>query len=372
MAVKTKYGKWRVRWRRDGRRCSRSFPNKALAEKFEAKTKLKEYDSVIGPAHNSSTFSDFALRWHKEHCVVEKSETQWAGNLGSIRHHLNPALGHIRLAELRKAHLLKLKNELRQKRTAGYGNKLLKPKSINNILALAKKMMATAVDWELIPANPFSNVKPVQMGDQPFAFWNAEERDRFLRFCHQLDPAFYEAVTVACHTGLRLGELAALTRGDLDFERRMVKVHANYNYGLKKTLPRTKNGESKDIPLNEDVLKVLSSRILQSSTALVFERSLLANANKRLKRLCRKVGSKEIRFHDLRHTFASCLVMAGVGTMLTKELMRHKSLAMTMRYAHMHPDYLRGATEVLCKKNSSGPRLGPAEERRPTEISLTY
>lgn len=74
--------------------------------------------------------------------------------------------------------------------------------------------------------------------------------------------------------------------------------------------------------------------------------------------MCRKAGVKEIRFHDLRHTFASCLAMTGVNPLLTKELMRHKSFQMTLRYSHLHPDYLKGATEILCRA-SSGPPMGP-------------
>ncbi|MBF0442726.1 MAG: tyrosine-type recombinase/integrase, partial [Oligoflexales bacterium] len=60
-----------------------------------------------------------------------------------------------------------------------------------------------------------------------------------------------------------------------------------------------------------------------------------------------------IRFHDLRHSFASCLTMGGLDPRLVMELMRHKSLAMTQRYAHLHPDYLKGATEILCRTQTA-------------------
>ncbi len=80
----------------------------------------------------------------------------------------------------------------------------------------------------------------------------------------------------------------------------------------------------------------------------VFNRDLLKSACNKLKFRCRKFGVKEIRFHDLRHTFASCLALAGVDLMVIKDLMRHKSYQMTLRYAHLHPDHLKGKTDVLC------------------------
>lgn len=86
---------------------------------------------------------------------------------------------------------------------------------------------------------------------------------------------------------------------------------------------------------------------------LVFPIELLSDAASRLRRRCKWFEVRSIRFHDLRHTFASCLAMAGVSLMLIKELMRHQSYQMTLRYAHLHPDHLMGSTDVLCQPSSN-------------------
>jgi integrase len=175
-----------------------------------------------------------------------------------------------------------------------------------------------------------------------------DERDYFIQFATAIDPEFTKVVIVACHTGLRLGELGGLLRSELDFDRRMIRVRLNYSFKLKKELGKTKNRQIKEIPMNEAVYKVLKEHRLKSPTAEIFPKALLSNATHRFKSLCRKVDVKPLRFHDLRHTFASCLAMAGMDLRTIQELMRHKSIQMTMRYAHLHPEHLKGKTDVLC------------------------
>ncbi len=64
----------------------------------------------------------------------------------------------------------------------------------------------------------------------------------------------------------------------------------------------------------------------------------------------RRVGIVDFGFHDLRHTFASHLVMAGVHLKTVQELLGHKSFEMTLRYAHLSPDHKKAALDILCKR----------------------
>ena len=224
--------------------------------------------------------------------------------------------------------------------------------------------MAQAVEWELIARNPFSEVKKVKVREQDFDYWTPEERDLFLSRCCVEDPEFADAVLVACHTGLRLGELAGLTWNAIDFNRRVFFVKDTYCYKLKKEFNHTKTHDKAIyLPMNQSVIETLTRRKACRQSVTVFPRDLLKDAAEKLQGRCRKYGVRPIRFHDLRHTFASCLAMAGVDLMVIMDLMRHKGYHMTLRFAHLHPDHLRGATDVLAAVlNPRGPALAHDEK----------
>ena len=185
----------------------------------------------------------------------------------------------------------------------------------------------------------------------------------FLEKCGGVNPLFADAVLIACHTGLREGELAGLKWEAVDLTRRKIWVHRSYNYKLKKEMQRTKSNKFVDIPMNGLVVDTLTRRKNQlgdpKSNDFVFPLKLLKDASCKLKTRCRWFGVNPIRFQDLRHTFASCLSMAGVPLMMIKELMRHHCYQMTLRYAHLHPDHLNGSTDVLCAKwTASNAKVG--------------
>ena len=335
---------WRVVWREAGRRHSKTFPDKATAQRFEMERKL----GIIAKADlvESPTFREWCDEWHRIYCRVEKAESQWRADEIVIRVHLVPALGDVRLRHLRRSHLTGLRDKLLAKTAHGKKHQL-SPKTVNLALALARKILATAVERELIPSNPFAGVKLMRLPPPRFRYWTVGDREKFLAHADRVDPEFSRLVRVACHTGLRLGELGALTWADVDFDRAKIRVSKTFDVNLAKVIPMTKGRADDDVPMNPEVLRALGPARGQG-TAPVFSRSLFWSARRRLGRLAEGAGVPAIRFHDLRHTFASTLAMAGVDLMLIKDLCRHKSYQMTLRYAHLHPDHRRGATDVLC------------------------
>lgn len=352
MAHRTKDGTWRVRTRIGRRRVSKNFPTKAMADKYEASILMGSYEPALKPKAKV-TFANLADRWYDDYCKVEKAETQHREDKSVIEGYLKPAFGDQRIDKLTKSHLNQLKVDL--SKGLGRRKKPLRPKTINLVLSTAKTIMAAAAgEFELLSANPFAAVKPMRIIEQPFDYWLPEERDRFLRFARQKDPEFTRAVQVACFTGLRLGEIAGLTRGSLDFERRTIFVGETFNYKLGKAAKRTKSGRVEHIPMNERAFEALKEAQLLAPTKAVFDRALLSRAVDRLAALCKETGTRRIRFHDLRHTFASCLAMQGVSIGAIRRLMRHATSQMTDRYAHLSPDYLKDEAEKIC-----GPDLAP-------------
>jgi integrase len=216
----------------------------------------------------------------------------------------------------------------------------LKPASINRELASLKKAFNLAVrEWEWCRENPVSKVSMERENNQRDRWLSVEEEARLLHGCA---PWLQDLVTFALHTGMRMGEILELTWRGVDVSRRTVMV------------VRSKNGERRTIPVNETVLSVLrqKSTVRSLRTELVFCSQVFTPMESgHLRRSFRLALSKaqidDFHFHDLRHTFSTRLVQAGVDLYKVQRLLGHKSPIMTQRYAHHYPESLRDGVEIL-------------------------
>jgi integrase len=113
----------------------------------------------------------------------------------------------------------------------------------------------------------------------------------------------------------------------------------------------TKNGDRREIPINDTLKAALQGLIRRLDTPFVFHDTVTGKAYQNVKRsfysACKRAGIRDFRFHDLRHCFASHLVMAGVDLTTVKELLGHKTLTMTLRYAHLAPSHKVKAVDLL-------------------------
>lgn len=332
--------KWKLRWREGGRHCQRTYATRA--ERDMAKLELARRQEPMPWI----TFEEFAERWLTEHAALIKGETTVQIDRAVISRYLIPALGTMQLRDLKQPTLLALRSKWAVS-PKERGGKPLSPKTVNNLVGLAKSMLSTAVAMELIPKNPWLGVKALPLPEKAFGYWTTEQRDRFLEAAVG-EPAFRELVLVATHTGLRRGELKALTRAQLDFRFRQIRVDATYCERLRKRLSRTKNRKVQYVPMSALVLETLRDREGWPADRPVFDPALFGDFNGRLERRCVQYGVRVIRPHDLRHTFASCLVMAGVPLYTVQKLMRHGSFSMTERYAHLAPAHMHEAVEAIC------------------------
>ena len=147
------------------------------------------------------------------------------------------------------------------------------------------------------------------------------------------------AVLLAMNTGLRRGELLSLQWSDIDLEAKIVTVQAS----------NAKNGRQRHLPLNLEALSVVTKWHRQSGGECgVFEPK---DVKKGWNALLSQANIATFRFHDLRHHFASRLVMAGVDLNTVRELLGHSDLKMTLRYAHLAPEHLAAAVEKLNHEN---------------------
>ncbi|WNJ99965.1 site-specific integrase [Thalassospiraceae bacterium LMO-JJ14] len=162
----------------------------------------------------------------------------------------------------------------------------------------------------------------------------SEEEEQRLVMC---SPAhLVPIIRFALSTGGRKGEILNLDWRDVDMERGLV------------TFRETKNGEDRHIPLPRPALAVLASLHPQDHGRVFTYRGRgLSDIKSAFNRARNDAGMPDVRFHDLRHTYASRLVQNGIPLYDAMHLMGHKSLDMVQRYAHLAPDHLRRAVSVL-------------------------
>ena len=159
---------------------------------------------------------------------------------------------------------------------------------------------------------------------------------------------------------MRKGEIQNLKWNDINFHQGVI------------TLRETKNGEVRHIPINDTVREALIAIPKHPESQYIFcdKDGLPYNCRKSFETAIQKSGILNFRFHDLRHSFASHLVMLGVDLNTVRELLGHKSLAMTIRYSHLSPDHKARAVEVLSRKIGTVLALKPVlrEEENSSEI----
>lgn len=343
----------KVRWRdENGVHRQKSFRTRLQAEHFKRRLAEEKRKEPEVPPEESPTFAEYARRWIEDYAKLQKAESTAREDESVIRNHLVPAFGPRRLADLEKPDLVSL---IRSMVSSGRS-----PKTVNNVVAIAKQIAAAAAEDGLIGKSPWNGVKKLRLTERTAEFWTHEERDRFLRFAAPIAPEFAEVVRLAVFSGLRKGEIAALRRSDVDFERGQIIPRRAYDFKSYRDYDRVKNRKIQPVPLNDGSRRALSHAKLMAPEDRVFRLALLKDANERLTTLCAKTQTTRIRFHDLRHTFASCLVMDGVPLYTVQRLMRHESIQMTERYAHLAPGFLQEASQSICR---DGVRACAPEEK---------
>jgi len=209
--------------------------------------------------------------------------------------------------------------------------------TVNREVACLKHIFTKAIEWGIVQKNPGKKVKLLRERNTRLRYLDEKEIRTLHDACAEhLKPI----VTVALNTGMRKEEILSLRWKDVDFRSRIIAILD------------TKNGESREIPMNDIVHRTLLA-VKKTDSPWVFCKKngeRYGNIRKAFEGARKRAGIVDFRFHDLRHTFASHLVMAGVDLKTVQELLGHKSFEMTLRYAHLSPEHKKAALDTLCKK----------------------
>ncbi len=245
-------------------------------------------------------------------------------------------------------------NEIRSQDVASFRDELgkrMSPVSVNHYHRVLRRLFNWAKEEHLfLGENPASGKRVPLANERPF--WRSEflSEEELQKILEVADEKIKPIILCAALTGMRLNEIKRMKGQDVDLDRCVIRI------------PESKNGESGWVPIPDTLYSAIAPVIKNSSAAenQVFN---FTNFERMWKRARLNAGIK-MRFHTLRHTYGSHLMMKTGNQGAVQSLLRHKSPAMTARYAHLAPSFLRQAALTLDKMfPSKGPALnnGAAE-----------
>jgi len=286
-----------------------------------------------------------------------RKPTTCEGYRGTLDRDIKPMLGKLDLRAVSRERVKALAMACLEKGQS--------PKTVQNTILCLSSLLGHAVEDGLLTLNPAlrpGKFLPKISKRRKINPLTREEVAVLLAAAKEKAPRYYPLFLCAVRTGLREGELFALRWEDMDFHGRFIDVCRNYTH-FEITTP--KSGESRRVDMSQELARVLQElrldRQLDASAAgrpeispWVFpnEDGGLLHPNNLRDRvfygLLKKVGLRKVRFHDLRHTFASLLLQQGESPVYVKEQMGHSSIQITVDcYGHLIPGGNKQAVDRL-------------------------
>lgn len=364
------YGKWRIRWIDEfGNRQSEIYDDYKDAARILREREHHVDEVKIGnraPTPPKKGYDDIAEYWLKYRAVHKRSRYS---DESIIRKHLRPAFGGQPLNQ----------NWVERVDAFVAERVHLHKNTIHHLLTLLISQLRVAHELGWIRQVPRIKKPKIKLFDRDYQYLRTRaEISRFLRAARDEGELAFALYATAVFTGMRQGELAGLRWDDVDFERRIITVRFSWE-------GPTKNEETRFVPVLDALLPILREWRLRCSGTLVFptrDATMYARSARIFQETFHRVleagqfpksvrHGKErpyIRFHDLRHTFASHWVMDGGDIFKLQKILGHKSMVMTERYAHLAPNAYEGDLGRLGDVTTVPGKIVPFGATAPVEV----
>jgi len=299
--------------------------DRAAALQYKAEFEKKLYSRQLGLVENNKKTSEFFqeyLEYSKANKAFKthKLDTEAI----SIFRQFEPAAY---LQQIQSQFIEKWKQSLKERENT--------PATVNIRLRTLKAAFSKAVEWKYLHQNPCAGVPQLKDAGKKVRFLSKEEIHAILEVAEEpLRSIFLFFI----YTGMRLSELLNLRWEDVDLGRGVIIIQAREGWN-------PKDYEMREIPIHPELKPVIEK--LKPGKGIIFPGNDVFSLNKRFKRLTRAAGVEDFRVHDLRHTFASHLVMNGVDLVTVKELLGHAKIQTTLIYAHLSRPHIVNALKKI-------------------------
>jgi excisionase family DNA binding protein len=354
--TRRRYGYGNVRQRRPGGRWTIDFRDECGKRKQKVIRNAQTYDDALlalegeisdafsrkygfREAARKVVFSDFAEKYLEDYAKPNKKS--WKSDYYYLKAHLLPHFGKRLLQEIRRSDV------------EGYKSKRFKEKSkgstVNRELAVLRKIFNTAIDWDYLKENPVARVTFFsEINNQRTRYLIGEEEANLLSSARE---PLRSILVLALNTGMRLGEILALKWSSVDTGKTEIR------------LTFTKSNKIRVIPINPLVFSELTKlEVTGHHSDYVFlnpkTKRPYVDIGRAFAGACKRAKVKGLRFHDLRHTFASRLIQQGADIITVKDLLGHSSVRMTERYTHSNSELKKKAVDKLADQTLRKPQNG--------------
>jgi len=200
-------------------------------------------------------------------------------------------------------------------------------------------MFTKAVEWDMVEQDTLKRIRKVKHLREDRRLRYLESREECQKLIQACDAHLRPIVITALNSGLRKGNVLGLKWSNIDLKNGFILVDM------------TKNGERVEIPINQTLRNTLLEIPRRLDGGYIFHDPITdkpyGDVKHSFSAACRRAGIRDFHFHDLRHTFASHLIMAGVDLTTVSRLLGHKDIKMTLRYAHLAPHHTQRAVDIL-------------------------
>ena len=374
MAKKRKNGQGTVRKRSDGRWEGRHIigyteNGKAITKSVLAKTKLacieklknlqaEHSEAAPDKLKSNMRFGDWITYWYENHSKPTIRPSTQKGYEALINGHAIPGLGHIPLNKLTQADCQKFLNEMKtngRKSHRDTKGAAMSERSVRLCHLVIRMSLDRAVKDGHIKKNPILGVKLPQAEQKEMKVLTKEEIQRFL--IQAKEEGLYELFLLELTTGLRRGEILALTWSDLNFETGELYISKQATLvGGRITIsePKTK-AAFRNIILPPVMVEVIREYQKDAFSHLMFPSRLKpdqpidpGHIRKRLQVILERAGCKKVRFHDLRHTFATMSLEHGMDLKTLSTIIGHVSAKTTLNiYTHITSEMQENAAASI-------------------------
>ncbi|MED0983007.1 tyrosine-type recombinase/integrase [Bacillus paramycoides] len=292
---------------------------------------------------------------------IRKAElkiTSYEKDMSLVRLYILPPFGYKKIKSIKPVMIQSYYAELKEQ---GLSNG-----TISNIHRCLRCFFKHAVEWEIIHDNIMNKVKKPREEQGEMKTWSSEECNRFLQYLKRKNNKYYMFFLLAIYTGMRRGELLALTWKDIDFENKRIVVNKSLvktETGLSNASTKTKSS-NRSISISPFVVQELLSYYTYKKKELfrwgihLQEENYIFSGNalhdplhpdaphQFLKIHYERAGVPRIRIHDLRHTHATLMLQAGEHPKIVQDRLGHSSIHMTLdKYSHVTQNMQQQAAE---------------------------